>query len=91
MIRAKNNLLVKAGVWVGVEKEEVGVDAWPGVGMRLGVASPWWCGHDDGDDDADDDDHGDDNEHEDGDDDVDDKICISAWEPTEHCWESDRH
>ena len=34
--------------------------------MRLGAASPWWCGHDDGDDD-----HGDDNDHEDGDDDVD--------------------
>ena len=36
----------------------MGVDAWPGVGMRLGAASPWWCGHDD--DDGDDDDDADD-------------------------------
>ena len=34
--------------------------------MRLGAASPWWCGHDDGDDDVDFDDHGDD--HGDGND-----------------------
>ena len=34
--------------------------------MRLGAASPWWCGHDDGDHDVDVDDHGDD--HGDGND-----------------------
>ena len=45
----------------------MGVDAWPGVGMRLGAPSPWWCGHDDGDGD----DHDDDDDHDDGDDDVD--------------------
>merc|ERR1719237_815989 len=34
-------LRVKDGVWVGVEKAEVGVEAWPGVGIRLGGCSPW--------------------------------------------------
>ena len=43
--------------------------------MRLGAASPWWCGHDDGDDD-----HGDDNDHGDDDVDVDYVGIVPDWE-----------
>ena len=34
-----NYLRVNDGVCVGVEKDDVGVEAWPGVGIRLGACS----------------------------------------------------